>query len=131
MLRCWRVESDTRRSWLIYQIVQIYHQKALLMHSLAHNYSTVEFPSFISNAEVNNHRYVLRNDTDFFVPRANLAFVSRLPFIDFPSTWNSLDSSLKEISNRSNFKSLLKLELLDKYENFRCNKTICVSCMSL
>ena len=109
----------------------ITQQKLLLMHSLFHNYSKVSFPDFFLNSEVNVHRFSLRNENDFHVPRTNSSFIQKMPLIDFPNTWNELDQSLKEISSRGLFKKQLKLFLLDKYANFRCNNLLCYSCLQV
>ena len=107
----------------------ILQQKLMFMHAIAHQYSTVNFPHFFSNQASNDHRFSFRNDSDFFVYRTNLSSVQKMPLIDFPSTWNDIDQSLKEIPSKLRFKKTVKLELLDKYSNFRCNRTICVSCI--
>ena len=109
----------------------ILQQKLLLMHSLVHGYSAVSFPQFISNQTANVHRYTFRDDNDFHVPRTTQSLVQKMPLIDFPSSWNSLDPSLKEISSKYGFKKILKQELLDKYSNFRCNRSICISCIDI
>ena len=74
------------------------------MHSLAHGYSSVLFPHFMFNQAVNDHRFALRNEGDFFVPRTNLTTVQKMPLIDFPSCWNNIDQSLKEITSKVLFK---------------------------
>ena len=109
----------------------IIYQKAIFMHAIAHNYSSVSYPSFALNSVVGDHRFNLRNDSDFFVPRATFNIVSKMPLIDFPNTWNCLDQSIKDIPSLSHFKHCLKHELLDKYANFTCDKTLCISCMRL
>ena len=98
-------------------------QKLIFMHSIAHQYSSVNFPQFISNRSVNEHRYTFRNESDFFVHRTNLSTVQKMPLIDFPSTWNNIDQSLKEIPSKIVFKKTIKHELLAKYSDFRCNRT--------
>ena len=107
----------------------ITHQKLTFMHSIAHKYSAVEFVNFFPNLFVELRRQGLRNDCDFFVPRTNSTFITKMPFINFPLTWNALDSSFKSISSRNSFKSVTKMSLLDNYANFRCNKPVCVSCI--
>ena len=109
----------------------IFQQKLLLMHSLVNGYSAVSFPQFISNQIANVHRYTFRNDNDFHVPRTTQSLVQKMPLIDFPSSWNSLDPSLKDISSKYSFKKTLKQELLDKYSNFRCTRSICISCIDI
>ena len=109
----------------------IVQHKLIFMQSLAHNHSVVKFPHFIRNSEANLHRFDFRNESDFFVDRTNYQSVKKMPYIDFPSTWNSIDSSLKEISSKPLFKKTIKLELLDKISNFQCNKTLCISCMNI
>ena len=109
----------------------IVQHKLIFMQSLAHNHSVVKFPHFIRNSEANLHRFDFRNESDFFVERTNYQFVRKMPYIDFPSTWNSIDSSLKKISSKPLFKKTIKLELLDKISNFQCNNTLCFSCMNI
>ena len=79
----------------------IFQQKLMFMHSIAHQYSPVCFPQFVFNLTANEHRYTFRNNRDFFVHRTHLTMVQKMPFIDFPSTWNSIDQSLKEISSKN------------------------------
>ena len=106
-------------------------QKLMFMHSLAFNYSAVKFDVFKLNSENLDQRYVLRNDNDFSIPRTFSSFVQKMPLVDFPMSWNNLDVSVKEIPNKLTFKRTLKFELLEKYRDFRCDKTLCVSCMNL
>ena len=101
------------------------------MHSLAHNYSVVKYPQFIPNAEINEHRFTFRNSNDFFVPRSILSTIQKMPLIDFILTWNSIDQSLKDIPLKRAFNKTLKLELLDKYQNYHCTRTFCISCMNI
>ena len=109
----------------------INHQIMLFMHSLVYKYSPVDFDSFIPNALVSNHRQGLRNDNDFHIPRSNITIVTKMPLINFPHIWNDLESSIKDISSRSLFKTNTKLELLNKYSNYRCQRTLCYSCMNI
>ena len=109
----------------------ICQQKLIFMHSIKHGHSAVNFPHFVSNMSVNDHLYSLRNDDDFFVTRTNLSFIQKMPLIDFPTSWNSIDQSLKEITSKNLFKKNIKLELLDKYSEFRCSRSICLSCMNI
>ena len=107
------------------------HHKLLLMHSIAHNYSTVNFPHFLTNLDVNTHRFTLRDQHHFFILRTVNAMVQKMPIVDFPLSWNNIDESLKDIASKNIFKKTVKLELLDKYANFRCNNTVCLSCMTI
>ena len=107
----------------------ITHQKLMFMHAIVHNYSPVTFPFFNFNLNVNEHRFNFRNDNDFHIQRTNSTLVQSMPLINFPATWNNLDQSLKSISSKITFKKCVKSELLDKYANFRCNRTLCVSCI--
>ena len=108
----------------------VFHQKLQFMHSLFYNYSAAQFPNFILNNTIQQHRFSFRNDLDFFVPRAYVSCVQKMPLIDFPKTWNSIDQSLKDISSKQTFKINSKLELLDKYCNFRCSRAFCISCFN-
>ena len=107
----------------------ITQQKLMFMHSIAHNYCPVNFPFFNFNMDMNNHRFDLRNDNDFYVQRATSTFVQNMPLISFPSSWNNLDQNYKSITSKLLFKKSLKSELLDKYSNFRCDRTLCISCI--
>ena len=109
----------------------IKQQKLLLMHPLAHGYSSVNFAHFCRNTEINHHVYPLRNSTDFHVVRAQCNKVFNLPLADLSRTWNDLDETLKNTPSRNVFKSNVKNQLLENYNNFRCNKAICVSCMEI
>ena len=55
----------------------ILQQKLLFMHSLTHGHLTVDFPHFIINQAANDHRFDLRNDGDYHVPRTNLSTVQK------------------------------------------------------
>ena len=107
----------------------ILQQKLVFMHALFYSYSVVYYLQFISNQNANDHRFTLRNDSDFNVTRTSLSI--KMPLMDFPRAWNCMDQSLKDIQSKILFKKSLKLELLDKYCNFRCSRTICVSCMDV
>ena len=108
----------------------ILQQKLIFMHAIVHNYSSVCFPHFITNLTFNAHRFNLRNENDFFVPRTDSSFVQRMPLIDFPAAWNNIDQSLKSIASKQSFKKILKQELLDKYRNFTCDRSLCISCIN-
>ena len=101
------------------------------MHPIYHNYSTVNYDHFIFNHNTNRHLYGLRNETEFFVPRFNYAIVKKMPLVDFPSLWNNTDQSLTDLTSKLLFKKHVKSSLLDKYQNFKCNRTLCVSCMNI
>ena len=75
----------------------IVQHKLIFLALLAHNHSVVKLPHFILNHDTNFHRFDFRNESDFFVTRANYPFVQKMPYIDFPTTWNCIDKSLKEI----------------------------------
>ena len=109
----------------------ITHHKLMFMHAIAHSYSAVTFPQFSLNFQANTHRFNLRDDNNFYIPRTNISIVQKMPMIDFPNTWNNLDHSLKEITQKSLFKKSVKSELLEKYRNFSCTSTFCFSCMNL
>ena len=100
------------------------------MHPIAHGYSSVKFQGFRKNSDVQDHLYPLRNNDDFFIPRANSAKVAKMPLSDFPCTWNTIDDALKSTLSFKAFKENLKSHLMDKYYNFRCDRTICISCMN-
>ena len=101
----------------------------MFMHAIVHNYSPETFPFFNFNLNVNEHRFNFRNDNDFHNQRTNSTLVQSMPLINYPATWNNLDQSLKSISSKITFKKCVKSELLDKYANFRCNRTLCLSCI--
>ena len=109
----------------------IVQQKLLFMHAIAYNYSAVKYEAFRSNTIATDRHYGLRNDNDFFVPRAYSSTVSKMPLVDFPLVWNNLDISLKDLVMKNNFKNTVKQQLLDKYVDFRCNRTVCYSCMNI
>ena len=106
-------------------------QKLTFMHAIFYGYSTVHFPDFQILSAMPNVHYQLRNADDFFVCRTNSTFIKNMPLIDFPNTWNDLDSGYKEIRSKLLFKKTIKSDLLDKYCNFRCTKVFCVSCMPI
>ena len=109
----------------------IVQQKLLLMHPVIYGYSSVKFHSFRKNTEVQEHIYPLRNNNDFFIPRSMSAKVTKMPLIDFPSTWNAADDTLKSTIIKKLFKKNFKLQCMDNYSNFRCNRAICISCIYL
>ena len=61
----------------------ILQQKLVFMHALYYRYSAVSYPQFISNQNANDHRFTLRNDSDFNVTRTNLSIVQKMPLTDF------------------------------------------------
>ena len=107
----------------------ITQQKLLFMHALYHNYSAVSFTHFFSNISANTE-YILRDANDFFISRSHFSLVKKMPLVDFPVVWNNLDIAYKQIANRKLFKKTIKEDLLDKYRDFRCNNSICISCMA-
>ena len=109
----------------------IWQQKLLLLHPIAHAHSALELSYFRKQSSVWGHEYPLRNNNDFHVPRSMNYKVSKMPLIDFPSTWNRLDNSIKSINSKTIFKKQLKLLCMDKYANFRCQKTLCYSCLNI
>ena len=100
------------------------------MHSIHCNYSAVNFAHFFKNSSTNVN-YTLRDADNFFVMRTNVNLVEKMPIVDFPKIWNSLDNCYKNISTRLAFKKTIKADLLEKYRNFKCSKTLCLSCMNL
>ena len=109
----------------------IWQQKLLILHPIAHNYSVSKFPNFRKLVNVQGHEYPLRNNNDFFIPRPLNSRISKMPLIDFPSTWNRIEEHLKNIQSKNIFKKQLKLFCMDNYANFRCQKTLCYSCINL
>ena len=109
----------------------IWQQKLLILHPIAHNYSVSQFPNFRKIINVQEHEYPLRNNNDFFIPRPLNSRISKMPLIDFPSTWNRIEEHLKNIQSKNIFKKQLKLFCMDNYANFRCQKTLCYSCINL
>ena len=53
----------------------ITHHKLMFMHAIAHSYSAVNFPQFTLSFQANTHRFNLRDDNDFFIPRTNISTV--------------------------------------------------------
>ena len=109
----------------------IWQQKLLFLHPIAHALSVSELSYFRKQSSVRGHEYPLRNNNDFHVPRSMFYKVSKMPLIDFPSTWNRLDDSVKTIKSKSIFKKQLKLFCMDNYANFQCHKTLCYSCLNI
>ena len=109
----------------------IIQHKLILMHPLAHNYSVVSFRNFQKASVVQIHEYPLRNNNDFYIPRSTNSKVTKMPLIDFPSTWNSIDESLKKFMSKNSFKKSVKSSLIGQYSNFRCSKSICFSCIEI
>ena len=101
------------------------------MHSIAHNQSVVKFPNFRKLSEIQEHPYPLRNLDDFYIQRTDYQKVTKMPLINLPYTWNSIDETFKCITSRNIFKNKIKLELMEKHADFHCNKTVCISCMNL
>ena len=105
--------------------------KLLFMHPIAHNQSVVKFPNFRKLSEIQEHPYPLRNLDDFYIQRTDCQKVTKMPLINLPYTWNSIDETFKCITSRNIFKNKIKLELMEKHADFHCNKTVCISCMNL
>ena len=109
----------------------IWQQKLLILHPIVHNYSVSKFSNFKKLINVHGHEYPLRNNNDFFIPRPLCSKVSKMPLIDFPTTWNNIDESFKKIQSKNSFKKQLKLACMDNYANFRCQKTLCYACLNI
>ena len=109
----------------------ISQQKMLIMHSIYHSYSAVNYSPFLQkNNELATSSYDLRNSDDFFIPKMRLEKFKRYPIYDFCNQWNNLDCPYKYLPNKRTFKLGLKYDLLSKYSNFRCSRLFCFSCMS-
>ena len=112
----------------------ILQQKLNFMHSIEYCYAPSSFidnKTFPKNSQIDVHPYPLRNINDFFTPRVRNEFLTRFPFYSFSICWNTLDPSFQSISNKNVFKYSVKQHLLDRLENFVCNKLFCYTCSSL
>ena len=105
----------------------IEQQRLQLMHSLEYEYCPASFADeFTKNIE--NRVYLLRNNDDYFIPQTRLNSLKQFPLVSFPLAWNNLDSSLKTIVNKHEFKFRVKQLFLDKYKAFECKKLFCYTC---
>ena len=112
----------------------ILQQKLNFMHSIEYCYAPSSFidnKTFPKNSQIDVHPYPLRNINDFFTPRVRNEFLTRFPFYTFPICWNTLDPTFHSISNKNAFKYSIKLHLLERLENFVCNKLFCYTCSRL
>ena len=110
----------------------IEQQRLQLMHSLEYEYGPASFAdeyrikNIIKNIE--NRVYLLRNNDDYFIPQTRLNSLKQFPLVSFLLAWNNLDSSLKTIVNKHEFKFRVKQLFLDKYKAFECKKLFCYTC---
>ena len=107
----------------------VYQQKLLIMHSIYYNYSKTTFEFHLNNSLT--HNFELRNLDDFTIPRSYRCVLDKMPMFDFPKTWNLCNPDFKVINDRVEFKTILKYGLLDRLDNFSCDRLICRSCMNI
>jgi hypothetical protein len=81
----------------------------LFMHSIFHGYAPPSFTGHWMRNDERGLQYDLRNDNDFFTPRAKYTFITRLPIISFATTWNNFGPN-KHIPNRYTFQKAIEQE---------------------
>ena len=107
----------------------VYQQKLLIMHSIYYNYSNTSYEFQLNNRTT--HNFELRSSDDFTIPRSYRYVLDKMPLFDFPRAWNLCNPDFKGITDRIEFKTILKYGLLDRVDNFSCNRLICRSCMTI
>ena len=65
------------------------------MHSFKFNLLPFSFTETWITNRVRNPARNLRNADDFYVPAHNFATLKRLPFFNFPKSWNEYDNQNK------------------------------------
>ena len=82
-----------------------------------HDYKSNNLPESFLHTWVENWEranYVLRNNTDYFIPQQQYVYLSNHPLYIFPRLWNNLDPSLKNVESRHIFLENLKKKLLNE-----------------
>lgn len=76
-----------------------------------------------------NGNHLLRNNSEFNIPRFRITLVEKLPLCSFPATWNNyIDiDNVKNASNKNQFVSKLKKSLLNQIP-LACNRIGCPVC---
>ena len=103
----------------------------LLIHSIDKGYSTVSYNNLIYKHSNLNLAYSLRNSNEYIMQRVDSVVLRRFPFYTFPKLWNELANTRPELTStdsKSIFKFNLKMHLLNKYADFRCEKLYCWPC---
>lgn len=81
---------------------------------------------WITRGELNNGNIILRNSSDFDIPRSRLSLVKRLPYCNLPDLWNKFSSlaqeRIKQIQSVNLFSNRLKKYLVSEIEII-CNRT--------
>ena len=76
-----------------------------------------------------NGNHLLRNNSEYNIPRFRITLVEKLPLCSFPATWNNyIDiDNVKNASNKNQFVSKLKKSLLNQIP-LACNRIGCPVC---
>ena len=65
------------------------------------------------NRDIANHRPLLRNHNDIFIPPSRLTSTDKFPLFNFPRVWSSFsDRNIKKLTSKPEFYSKLKVFLL-------------------
>ena len=82
------------------------------------------------NREGANHRPLLRNHNDIFIPPSRLTSTDKFPLFNFPRVWSSFsDSNIKNLTSKPEFNSKLKAFYLNKLSSsYTCDRLLCPHC---
>ena len=106
-------------------------QIAMIMHSIFHGYTTIDFEG-VFNIEMPNEAYYLRRrNGNFLIPLVRTEFLKRFPLFKYPLIWNEICSELKFIESKLLFKTNLKYFLLSELSDFSCERLFCFTCSNL
>ena len=80
--------------------------------------------------EGGDHRPVLRNHQDIFIPPSRLTSTDKFPFFNFPRIWSSFpDNNIKNITSKPEFNRKLKAFYLENLSaNYTCRRLLCPHC---
>ena len=107
--------------------------KLQFMQNYSQGFLPISFNSvWTTNAEraATTRPYLLRNDSELYLPAARLALTSKHPYHSFPKAWSEFhEYDIKIQRDKKVFNTMLKNHFLNQLEsNFKCNRLLCPHC---
>ncbi len=77
-----------------------------------------------------NRPYLLRNDSELYIPAARLSTTQKHPYYTLPRAWSDFsEHEIKIQRDKKVFNTMLKNFFLNQLEeNYRCNRILCPHC---
>ena len=122
-----------KKSYILPFMSLIQFFKLQFMHNFINNNLPQSFRNtWIRNSDrrTNEDQPILRNNSEFFLPACRLTSTELFPLANFPRTWcNFPHVAVKSLSSSNEFKTKLKLHLLDKLSSsITCMRLLCPHC---